>query len=305
MSRQLRLAALAMVFLLAVAGPALGAPAARGPGAAGAHAIGGFALAVDRTPHGAAVVVAGREATTAAKLLARRAYQEPSLRPALDEATAAALVGTGKRCESPPCDERLDEIYDVVDAVAAACSPSCQASPVARRLLTSLGRDLSVAWIVLVQAPAPEAGTVRPASVHLLRVATGRFEPMVLSAKPSEAPDAGMWDEVAPILRSVVAATATEDAAAARPPTAPRAATSEAKPKGPGGKAARPSPGASPAASGVAEGETDEGEVRVLSSPWFWGGLGVLVAAGITVFAVSQSSLSEPDTVRLEGRVAP
>ena len=49
----------------------------------------------------------------------------------------------------------------------------------------------------------------------------------------------------------------------------------------------------------------DEGALDLLTSPWFWGGLGAVVAVGVTVFALSQTSLNEPDVIRLEGRVSP
>jgi hypothetical protein len=40
-------------------------------------------------------------------------------------------------------------------------------------------------------------------------------------------------------------------------------------------------------------------------SPWLWGGLGVVLSAGITVLVLSQTVYAEPDAVRFEGRISP
>ncbi|MEM1035010.1 MAG: hypothetical protein AAGN82_32015, partial [Myxococcota bacterium] len=50
--------------------------------------------------------------------------------------------------------------------------------------------------------------------------------------------------------------------------------------------------------------EEDEG-FNLFSSPWFWGGLGVVVATGVTVFILSRTALNEPDEVMIQGRIAP
>ena len=146
----------------------------------------------------------------------------------------------------------------------------------------SLGRELGAQWVLAVVAPAEGQEGVATASTQPLRLQDERFVPMILSATRSESGEAS-WSDVVPMLRSLAAPPRAEPAPAAAAPQ--RRSTP---------RPAAPKP----------EGEADEGS-KLVSSPWFWGGLGVLVAAGVTIFAISKSSLGEPDTVLLDGRISP
>jgi hypothetical protein len=252
----------------------------------------------------------GAAARKPAKALARLLYRDPALRPTIDEATARTLVGEAPACPEPPthgprdasrtaepatatpaCSAKVREIQDVLETLPQDCAPRCDASSVPRRLLTSLGRELGVELVIAVQTSSP-VGEGEPAAIaQLLRVSDGRFVPMVLSPAPGQG-GAESWDEVLPVVRSLAAQRAQP--AAERPQ--------------PGGAATAASLGprqSSPSKVVTEQPSEQQEESRVLSSPWFWGGLGVLVAAGVVVFAVSRSSLSEPASVRLDGRVSP
>ncbi len=233
------------------------------------------AAAAPAQRQGVAVVATSEHAREPAKALARAVYAQPGLRPRFDEQVARVLVGEPARAADQ--DRRLSELAEVVRAVAPACSRGCEGSAVARRLLASLGRDLGAELVVAVRRKGERV------TARVLRVADGRFVPVVLAPqKPAAAEGAqteAAWSEVVPILRSLQAEA--HPAAPLMPASGPSASTAEP------------------------DGEDEGGELDFLSSPWFWGGLGVVAAVGITVFALSQSGANDPDVVRLEGRVSP
>jgi hypothetical protein len=67
-----------------------------------------------------------------------------------------------------------------------------------------------------------------------------------------------------------------------------------------------PGPRSKPAGtSAAAVPEDDEDDWDLLTSPWFWGGLGVVLTVGVTVLVLSQTALNEPDVVMLDGRISP
>lgn len=264
---------------------------------------------------GAIVVGLAARCRPAAKALARGLYADAVLRPSIDEATARALMGERADREPPPsgepaspeesqdepsaapAPERGDALVGLVEAIAAACGPRCGDSDVARRLISSLGRDLEAQLVVTVQCADPADQATAPATAHVLRVVDGQFAPVMLTAQASaDAADAPRWPDAVRVLRALSAPEVT----AVEPPKPVAPSARPTRKPSPADAALRPT-----AADGdQAEQEEDSGW-DFLSSPWFWGGLGVLVAAGVTVFALSQSSLDDPDTVHLEGRIAP
>jgi len=258
----------ALVVLLAGAVVAAGEPAAAPGGSKGpARAAGALVVAYE----------AG--ARPAAWALARVVYRDPKLRPTIDEAMAQVLV-TAPPPDPPAAGAATSPAEAARAEVAAVLRTLPTATPAARkRLLTSLGNELGATLVVVVSGPA-DAPTAR-----VLRVAEKRFVAVSLVAKPvppqppSTAPELDWSDGVA-IVRGLV------DGPAPGPRTAPRGGL-EDEPVG--------------AAPGAEEG-TDE--VDLLTSPWFWAGLGVVVTVGVTVFVLSQTVLEEPGVVVLEGQVA-
>jgi hypothetical protein len=277
-----------------------------------------------------------------AKTLARSVYARAELRPAIDEATARALVGeaaspgpatveptakppgepappptaepeqtapppdaapVGPAPETPtpaasPKPAPSAELSDVIRAIADACQSDCAASDVARRLIASLGRELGVALVVVVTCPGEQQA---PAAASVMRVADEHFVPVTLTARrePAAAGAPVRWPDAVGVLRALVSPAAGP--VAAKPPAPPPRSSTVQRPS-----AALLAAVTSSTADVAAEYREEEGsDWDLLTSPWFWGGLGVVLAAGVTVFALSQSSLDETDTVVLEGRVAP
>ncbi|HHH26959.1 MAG TPA: hypothetical protein ENK57_01230 [Polyangiaceae bacterium] len=144
---------------------------------------------------------------------------------------------------------------------------------VRRRLLVSLADDLSAQLVV--EVAMDEDGQPR---ARVLRLPDERFLSVTLTSTKAGQPPAWKWDDAIGILRGLVVG----------PPPGPRIA---------------PSP--QPAPQPVDPGDDGESDWDLLKSPWFWGGLGVVVTVGVTVLILSQTALNEPDVVMLEGRVAP
>jgi hypothetical protein len=278
------------------------------------------------TPRGVIVVAVGVAAREPAKALARLIYGDATLRPKIDELTARALVGEGPRCgedasgqaggqesaadaeaetrvataagplgvrASQACSAGLREIRDTIEELGKGCAPSCDAWSVARPMLAGLGLDLGADLVIAVEVGAgPDAGRTTPVA-RVLRPSERRFVPVLLSAQHPSGGGPIDWSASLPLLRSLLT-----------PGLPRRPGANEANDAGPAptrGSAAIRGPGAAP--SSLAPSDEDE-QTRVLSSPWFWGGLGVLVAAGITVFALSRSA-GGSETIELDGRVSP
>lgn len=231
---------------------------------------------------GAIVVALNEAARPAAKALARLVYQDKDLRPSMDEAMAHVLTG------GEPQREELNEAALAVKALSEADDS------VRRRLLTSLGRDLRVDLVVLVSADerTPEPTPSTP-SARALRVSTGRFASVTLAAEaaPTRGDGAAHWEwgDAVSVLRGI-----------ARRPPAQRAASGKAKRTK---KTPAPAPRASPVSNGHGADGTDD--ANLLTSPWFWGGLGAVVTVGVTVLVLSQTVFKDSDSVSLQGRVSP
>jgi hypothetical protein len=250
--------------------PAPGAPHHHEPGEA-AH---DHARPPAPARRGAVVMAKNADVLPAAKALARAAYRDATLRPQLDEKTARIAAG-----EAPAAvygealvPDKQAELARVRQAALEAADPA-----IAARLLASLGRDLAVELVVVVE-PGEHGPTARALSAN-----EERFLPMLLS--PKEGVD---WSDAVVVLRGL--ATPAVEPPAPAPPT-------------PAVKRRRPPAPTTPPAKDAKE--KGKGGSAVLTSPWFWGGLGVVVAAGVTVLVLSQTALNKPQTVELNGHIAP
>ncbi len=219
-------------------------------------------------PRGAIVVSLTTSARVHGRALARAVYRDAALRPDIDEGTAQVLSGA----EPPEGRDELAQHASVVKALMAATDEEVQ-----RRLAGSLARDLNVRLVVLVskRGEEPTARVVRMPDEQLLAVKL-----TATKKKPVTEPPTWDWTDATAMLREL---------AIGAPPPGPR------KPQKDGGGTALPSP------------KPDEGEeeTSLLTSPWFWGGLGLVVTVGATVLILSQTALNEPDMVSIGGRVAP
>ena len=212
---------------------------------------------------GAIVVAVSAKSRPAARSLARSVYRDAKLRPDMKEAMAKVLLG-GK--PGDPADPQQSEARGVVASLEAV-----QDDSVRRRLLASLGTDLGANLVVWVDFPdaGPRARVLRLPEGKLLSVTLAAEEQKLEGGKR-----AWDWSDALGILRGLVSG----------PPPGPRAAPPKSAP-----------------VAAVSEG--DEDDWALLKSPWFWGTLGVVVTAGVTVLILSQTALNEPDVVMLEGRV--
>jgi len=215
---------------------------------------------------GAVVLAKVAAAERAAEGLARAAYQEPLLRPSLDESTVRAVLGGPLPADAPP---RAAELRRVARAAMDATDPAIGA-----RLMRGLGAELGVALVLVV-----DGEDVAPVARAFV-VAEGRYSPVTFSpTQRSDAPQAGLpghdWTDAVALLRGLV-----------RPRVVPVPATAPA-----------PTEPLRPLRRSFGE--------HLLQSPWFWGGLAAVATVGVTVIILSQTTLNEPDTVVLGGRIAP
>jgi hypothetical protein len=247
------------------------APASSAPASSGAPAA---PAAPKPAARGAIVIAIGDDAGAAARALAREAYADEALRPRIDDATARVLAG-----EAPPeaAPAKVVEIADVRKAAQAAATEA-----VTRRLLASLGADLGAAIVVAVSVRGD-----KPVA-RVLNVATAEFAPIELSGSIEAQADGTSrvkWTNVASLLATLVGKGARSAGSGAG-----SAGTSAGKGAKPGPLA--PKPG------------KEEPQRSFWTSPWTWAGIGVVVAAGVIVFAVSQTQ-GDPGGLRLQGRVSP
>jgi hypothetical protein len=231
------------------------------------------------TSSSAAVVAMRPEARAAARALARLVYRDAQLRPRFDEASARALMG------EPPAETAAREVVELSEVVASLAASD---DAVRRRLLAATGKELGVALVVLVDAD--DAG----ASARVLRVSEQRFLGVTLAPKASEEGDFD-WRDGLGMLRGLVA----------QPAPGPRRTAAKPRPDKPVAKKPAPLAPRNPAASEPGDAEADDDQASLLTSPWFWGGLGVVVSVGVTVLVLSQTAFKEPDIITLEGRVSP
>lgn len=220
------------------------------------------------SPTGTIVVATSQAARRHARGLARAVYRDAVLRPHIDERTAQVLSGN----EPPKDDVELARHASVVRALATT-----QDEEVQRRLAGSLARDLGARLIVLVSVRGgePTARVVRMPEERMLAV-------KLTATKVSKAEGAPTWSwsDATSMLREL---------SIGAPPPGPR------KKKKDAGGAALPAP----------KPDESEDDGNLLTSPWFWGGLGLVVTVGATVLILSQTALNEPDMVAIDGRVVP
>ena len=143
---------------------------------------------------------------------------------------------------------------------------------VQRRLAGSLGRDLHARLVILVDLHRGEP------TARVIRMPEEKVLAVKLTATKSSKPKGGWsWREATSMLKEL---------SIGAPPPGPR--------KKPAGGTGAPAPE-----------DEDDDDGNLLTSPWFWGGLGLVVTVGATVLILSQTTLNEPDTVMVTGRVVP
>jgi hypothetical protein len=223
-------------------------------------------IAAAAAGHGAIVVAISDEAGPPARSLGREVYRDAALRPAIDEATARVLAGEGPSGE--PAKAKLTEMAEIRAAIAGA-----SAEAASRRLIASLGAETGAALVITV---AMDAG--RPVA-KVLQVSSATYARIELGATIETAPDGTrsfQWPGATATLKGLL------------PPAAPR-----------------PAPAAAPKVTAPPPRPVTPKESKpVWASPWFWGTIGGVAAAGITVFVLSRVTAT-PSTVHLDGRVAP
>ncbi len=149
-----------------------------------------------------------------------------------------------------------------------AALPTAGSPTAERRLLAGLGSDVGAVLVVAVGVAADGSPAAR-----VVRVAGAYDEPTVLQAAapdPQNSASGPTWPGATKALRGLMPAPL-----APKPEPAPKA----------------PKPAEEPS--------------FLPTSPWFWGPIAVVAAAGITVLAVSQASSSDRPTAHVSGRVDP
>ncbi|WP_437722569.1 hypothetical protein [Sorangium sp. So ce861] len=301
-------------------GGAAAPQAPRDGAAAAAEAPSGAApsAAAPRSALRGAVVVAVDDASAeAARALARAIYRDPALRPPIDEAAAQVLTGDAPRPDAPAAVKELAEVR--------RSAGRAESEPVARSLLASLGAGAGAALVVAVTTAHghPVARVLRVAGASyapielgatVQRAAGGAAAPAGATgggaAAPAGATGGGAaapaaatfdWPGAGAAVRALLAgddrAAGAADRAAAPPAPAPAAPQ-----RGPVG----PRAGVDLTASRAPAGDQGAPAQRSMwSSPWFWGPLAGVVATGIVVLVLAQTSDGDGETVHLRGRIAP
>ncbi|AUX36478.1 hypothetical protein SOCE836_086860 [Sorangium cellulosum] len=292
--------------------PGGGAAAPHAPrdgGAAAAEAPSGAApsAAAPRSALRGAVVVAVDDASAeAARALARALYRDPALRPPIDEAAAQVLTGDPPRPDAPAAVKELAEVR--------RSAGRAESEPVARSLLASLGAGAGAALVVAVTTAHghPVARVLRVAGASyaplelgatVQRAAGGAAAPAATTADGAAAPAAATfdWPGAGAAVRALLAGDARAAGATDRA-AAPPASAHAAPQRGPVG----PRAGVDLTASKAPAGDQGAPAQRSMwSSPWFWGPLAGVVATGIVVLVLAQTSDGDGDTVHLRGRIAP
>jgi len=243
-------------------------------------------------PSGAVVVSVDDSARGHARTLARLIYQDTRLRPRIDEHDAQVLAGN-----PPPASDAGDDGKPVDDNAVRRAELATVIKTLAvvdrtvqRRLLAAAGAELGVELVLLVSSGAqgPTAQVLRVSEARFLSVtlAPKKVEPKGAPTGEEEAPapqPSWDWSDAVGMLRGLLS----------RPPPGPR-----------------PKPAVKHNGKAILDeddkkADEDDDSVDLLTSPWFWGGLGVVVTVGVTVLVLSQTVFDESDTVVLEGQVSP
>jgi hypothetical protein len=230
------------------------------------------ASAAQAQPRGAVVVATSDGAGSAARALAFDVYRDAALRPSIDDATARVLAGDAP---AEGALARLKEIAELRASIAHAGSEL-----VGRRLLASLGTELSATFVVSVAMDGSHP------IARVLRSATATFERVEIAPTIEIAADgtrAFHWPGATTTLHGFLVGHDGGDphAPAALPP-APLAPKTEASAPPPVPAEPRP----------------------FYKSPWFWGSAGGAALVGLSVFLISRATSSTSD-VHLTGRVEP
>jgi hypothetical protein len=270
------------IALLALPGAALGEEPGAGEAAPAAAAA-----------RGAIVVAVGEGATEAARPLAHDVYREEALRPAVDDATARALIGEPLAKDAPP---KLIELAEIRASIARSGSDAA-----ARRLLASLGEGARARIVVTV---AMEGG--RPVA-KVLRVETRAFENVELGATvetpaASQTPAAKIirWPGAVVTLLPLASTAAAAEAKSPAAPSGDAAAGTTKTTKTTSAGPVRPTPNSAPKPAAPKPVEAQP----AWKSVWFWATLGGVAAAGLAAFGIAKAAESDDGLVRLQGRVA-
>ena len=256
-----------------------------------AYAATGAAATAQLAPHtahntahsrGALVVAKSEAARPFAKSLARLIYRDAALRPTIDEKMARVLMGDDPDAATP-ADQRDAAAAARADVLATVHALGGADESVGRRLLlSSTAKDLGAELVVLVEADPQGEPKAR-----VLKVSNGRYVGVTLAAErlapeTEGGPARWDWSDALPILRGL----------RHRPPPGPRAPV--------------PVPASAPPVSSNAKpGQDGDEGGDLLTSPWFWSGLGIVVTVGVTVLVLSQTAFKNKDVVNLQGRVSP
>lgn len=223
------------------------------------------------------VVVAVGATTWAARSLAHDVYREADLLAPIDDAAARVLVGE----PVPEGDERLANLAALRAALVPKDGEVHDArDPVGRRLLAGLGAEVHARVVVAVEmeGDAPVA--------RIVRVADAQSVGDALAGDASDAAAGVRWPGAVIAIRAALPA-AEPPAAPTRPPAAkPTSARSTPAASAPRKVPAAPKPSS------------------IWASPWFWVGLGAVVATGTGVFLIGRAAEDDVSVVHGQGRVA-
>jgi len=248
---------------------------------------------------GALVVAMGKNATVAARALARTVYGDAALRPAIDNDVAEVLAG-----RAPPegASAHLREL-----AAVRASLPSDPEDPTARRLLLALGQEHQAEVVLVVSAEGSRF------AARVLRVGIGAYDPVQILARPVATPPPAQ--SAAPPEASDAPPPAESDAPSAPAEPAPALvvewpgavdALRALMPKRPPAAVPAPLTPEKPQSNVDLRPVSDEETtVQWYENPWFWGSAGAVAAVGVTVLVLALSTEDDVASVSLGGKVAP
>ena len=228
------------------------------------------AAAAPRATRGVVVVGIGDEARADARALARVLYRDAALRPAVSDDEARVLAGDPAAEGAPARVRELAELR----ASAAASGDAGQ-----RRLLAAIGEETGARGVVTVTRTPGVEGAAARVTARVLDPARAAYAAVTIAREG----DPAEWPEGAPAM--VSAALPPAPAAAPKPPPPP------IKPEKPG-----------PSLDGLLPSEQQRSR---FSAPWFLAGLGAVVTAAVTIFVIVETTSSDGETFRLQGRVPP
>ncbi|MFO0658357.1 MAG: hypothetical protein U0165_00780 [Polyangiaceae bacterium] len=258
------------------------------------------------------IVLALDGAADVAWSLARLVYEDPAIRPSIDDTKARILAGDPAPKDADP---KLRELADLRSAVHGDDAPS-------RRILSSIASEFSAQAILVVWPPV----LARPAEARLFVVKDAAFDAAILrpDASPHVAPLVlpSASSASSSVVMPSASSSASPSASSSGASSASAAASASAVPvlvavtpahhddaswiQAKNAVRARLLPGLEPAvvAPPATSSSAPAASTAFWSSPWFWGALGLAVVGGAGIYLGSKSSSdSSSSTVELKGRV--